>query len=137
MDTFKLDHDIPVLSVVANSFPEGILQAHEDLHKLIPFSMDRNYFGLSRPENGGPIIYRAAAEEKEPGEAEKYQSDRLIIKQGEYASIILRNFRNSPQKIGEAFQELLAVPNLDPEGYCVEWYANDKEEVRCMVRLDQ
>lgn len=39
------------------------------------------------------------------------------------------------QRIGNAFEKLLSQPGLDPEGYCVEWYFNDKD-IRCMVRLD-
>jgi hypothetical protein len=29
---------------------------------------------------------------------------------------------------------LLTQPNIDPNGYCLEWYLNGKD-VRCMVRL--
>lgn len=137
MEIFILERDIKVFYVTAGSFPEGVPDAHAGLHKLVPFSMDRNYFGISRPENNGPIIYRAAAEEKSPGEAEKYHCDTLILKKGKYASITLNDFRKEPQSIGKVFRELLARPDLDPQGYCVEWYVNDKEEVRCMVRLKE
>lgn len=73
MDTLTLATDMKLMYVTASSFPDGILDAHARLHQLVPFSADRNYFGLSRPENNGPIVYRAAAEKKIPGEAEKYR----------------------------------------------------------------
>lgn len=38
--------------------------------------------------------------------------------------------------IGKAFKELLAIPGIDPEGACVEWYLSNKD-VQCMVRLKQ
>lgn len=137
METFILSNDIQVFYVTAVSFPEGILDAHARLHRLVPFSADRNYYGVSRPENNGSIIYHAAAEEKSPGEAEKYHCDTLILKKGKYISLTLTDFRKDPRKIENAFQQLLAIPGLDPEGYCVEWYANDKEEVKCMIRLQE
>lgn len=135
MESIVLDHDTRVFYVTASSFPEGILEAHAQLHKLVPFSGDRNYFGLSRPENGGPVVYRAAAEEKFPGEAEKYHCDTIILKKGKYSAITLLDFRKDPLSIPRTFQKILATEGLDPEGYCVEWYANDREEVTCMIRL--
>lgn len=135
METFILNKDVKVFYVTATAFPEGILDAHARLHNLVPFSAGRNYFGISRPENNGTIIYRAAAEDKKAGEAEKYHCNSLILKKGKYVSATVTDFRKDPQSIGRAFQELLAKQGLDPEGYCVEWYANDKEEVKCMIRL--
>lgn len=137
MEISTLDHDIKVLYVTAAAFPEGVPDAHARLHKLVPFSEDRNYFGLSRPENNGPIVYRAAAEEKSLGEAEKYHCETLILKKGKYICLTVTDFRKDPRSMDRAFRELLAVQNLDPEGYCVEWYANDKEEVKCMIRLQE
>jgi len=39
------------------------------------------------------------------------------------------------QSIGKAFHELISQPEIDPNGYCLEWYLN-QSDVRCMVRLD-
>lgn len=137
METISIDNDIKVFYVTAKSFPEGALEAHQKLHGIVPFSIDRNYFGISRPENNGPIVYRAATEEKEAGEAEKFHCDTLILKKGNYIATTVTGFRKDPRSIERAFQELLATPGLDPQGYCVEWYANDKEEVKCMIRLEK
>lgn len=134
MEKTKFDKDIKVFYVNAKSFPEGIQEAHQKLHSLITFSKDRKYFGVSRPEQGGGIVYRAAAEELEPGEAEKLHLETLVLKKGEYVSIIIKDFAKDIMSIDRAFKELLALPDLDPQGYCVEWYYNEKD-VNCMIRL--
>ncbi len=133
METILLDHDIKVFYITAPSFPNGILAAHQKLHSLVPFSTSRNYFGISRPEHG-VISYKAAAEELSPGEAEKLNCDTLTLKKGNYICIVLPDYLKDLSGIDKAFKKLLSHPNLDPEGYCVEWYFNDKD-VKCMVRL--
>lgn len=137
MEEITLNEDIKVLYVTAKSFPQGIQEATDKLHKIVPFSANRNYFGVSRPENGGAIVYRAATEEKENGEAEKLNCDTLVLKKGKYVCLTVNDFRKDKMSIGRAFEELLKQPNLDPQGYCVEWYATDKELVKCMIRLNQ
>ena len=120
-------------SIQATSFPDGILAAHQKLHTVIPYSTERKYLGISRPENGA-IIYKAGAEELNPDEAEQFKLDILILKKGNYAYIDIHNYMNDLQGIGQAFNQLTELPNIDPQGYCVEWYLNDKD-VKCMVRL--
>lgn len=133
METTIFENDIKVFYVAAKSFPEGIMDAHNTLHSLVPFSSERKYFGLSRPENG-PIEYKAAAEELAEGEAEKFKCPTLIIKNGSYVSMIIEDYTTDIPSISNAFQQLLEYPGLDPQGYCVEWYLNEKD-VKCMIRL--
>ena len=133
METKTVNKDIKVFYVTATSFPDGIKQAHEKLHSLIPFSKDRRYFGISRPENG-IIIYRAAAEELNDREAESLNLDTLILKKGNYISLTINNYVKDIPAIGEAFKLLLSNRDIDPQAYCVEWYLSDKD-VKCMVRL--
>ncbi len=135
METINLEQDIRVLYVTAASFPERIYGAHQQLHKMVPFSEERRYFGISRPENG-TIIYRAAAEELEEGEAERLHGDILILKKGNYACITVHDYMSDIQAIGRTFETMLVRPDLDPDGYCVEWYYT-RRDVRCMVRLAQ
>jgi len=137
MEKFILKEDIKVFYVTAKSFPQGISEATSKLHSLITFSKERRIFGLSRPENNSGIVYRAAAEEMYDGEAEKLNCKTLIIPKGEYVAMTVSDFRKDVMSIDRAFQKLLKEPNLDPQGYCVEWYASDKEEVKCMIRLDK
>jgi len=134
METIILDNDIQVLFITASSFPQGIEQAHKELHARVPFSENRKYFGVSRPEDNGAIIYRAAAEELVPGEAEKYDCGTLVLKKGSYTSLTITHYRKDTEAIARAFDQLLSQRNLDPQGYCVEWYVND-HDVNCMVRL--
>ena len=133
METTTIEDDINIMYVTATSFPEGIQAAHEKLHSLVPFSNERKYFGLSRPENG-VIVYKAAAEEINKGEAETLKLERLTVKKGNYISLAINNFMKDLQSIDRAFKELLAYPGLDPQGYCVEWYLSP-QDVKCMIRL--
>ena len=135
MKTITLAEDIKVFYVTAKSFPAGIMEAHEQLHKLVPFSKERKYFGISRPESENGIVYRAATEETYSGEAEKYHCDTLILKKGNYLSLDISNYKTDEQAIQRAFDQILEQPDIDPKGYCVEWYRNDEETVTCMVKL--
>ncbi|HTE12508.1 MAG TPA: hypothetical protein VK645_16105 [Chitinophagaceae bacterium] len=137
METIKLDNDIRVFYVTAKTFPEGISDATKELHKLFAFSKERKIFGLSRPENNGKIVYRAAAEELKEGEATELNCETLIIKKGNYIYLTVTDFRKDIMSIDRAFKQLLEEPDLDPRGYCVEWYSNDKEAVKCMIRLEK
>ena len=135
MKTTSLENDIKVFYVTAESYPEGILAAHQKLHAKVPFSYDRKYFGLSRPENNKGIIYKAATEETFDGEAEQYNLESLIIPKGNYYSLIISNYRKDLPSIGIAFQTLLSQENIDQNGYCIEWYINEND-VNCLVRKE-
>lgn len=136
MESFQLKHDIKVLCVRADHFPEGIKTSHEKLHALLPDIKERTFWGLSAPDRTGKIIYKAAAEVLMEGEANTLQLETAVIKKGIYSCITLMDFPKNPTSISEAFQKLIHLPGIDPQGECVEWYLNDKE-VRCMVRMAQ
>jgi predicted transcriptional regulator YdeE len=135
METTNIDQDIKVLYLPATSFPDGIKEAHEKLHSIIPFTNERKYFGISRPENG-EIKYKAAAEELTEGEAENFNLKTLILKKGNYVSLTVQDYMKDIPAIGKAFKKLLSYPGLDPQGYCVEWYL-DNRDVKCMIRLKE
>ncbi len=135
MEIYHLDRDIPIFCIPAESFPLGILPAHEKLHALIPFSPERNYFGISHPDRTGTIIYKAAAEEIKSGEATRLNLESMTLKKGRYLSLFIRNFHEDIQKIGRAFRQMIVDPRIDPRGFCIEWYLNE-QDVRCMVKLD-
>lgn len=135
METVDINNDISLLYVTASSFPDGVMAAHQKLHSLFPLDIKRSYFGLSRPEQGGGIIYKAAAEELIPGEAIELGLETITIKSGKYLSITVTDFMKDLPAVGKAFQELLAQPDIDMEGYCVEMYPN-QTDIKCMVRLN-
>lgn len=134
MTNYSLDKDITLLYVTATSFPEGVMAAHQQLHATISFNAERKYYGISYPDKSGSIIYKAAAEEMYAGEAAEKELETFIVKKGAYASIIVPDYMNEKAAIGEAFQKLLKHPQLDPQGFCLEWYLS-KTEVQCMVPL--
>lgn len=133
MERFTLDENIKVFCVPAKSFPEGVLEAHQKLHGMVPYSQNRRYFGISRPEDG-KIAYKAAAEELIVGELKQHGLDEFNIGAGEYIYIVIKDYMQNIPAIGEAFNELTSQPDIAPNGYCIEWYLSDKE-VKCMVKL--
>lgn len=135
MDKVNLVNDIKIFYVTAASFPDGIMDAQKQLFELVPFAPDRKYIGVSRPENDNGIVYRAGVEEKIQGEAEALKCDTLTIFKGQYISLTVANYQDDVQAIISAFEQLLMHPNIDPQGYCVEWYMNDQTTVNCMIRL--
>lgn len=135
MENYILENDIRVFYTTADSFPEGILPAHQKLHALVPYSLERKYFGISFPDDTGKIIYKAGAEEMYEVESEKYNLPVFVIRKGRYTSLVLRNYRADISSISRAFDQLLQNPDIDPQGACVEWYISD-HDMRCMVRLN-
>jgi hypothetical protein len=134
MEQITMEKDVRVFYITAASFPDCVKDAFQKLHASVPFSRDWKLYGISRPEHG-VIVYRAAVEEKLPGEGEKYHCDSLVLKKGNYNCVTLHDYMKDLSGIGKAFQELLLQPGLDPNGYCVEWYVSDKE-VKCMIRME-
>lgn len=134
METVSLDNDVTVIYITAKYFPEGISEAHEKIHSLVPYAEGRRFFGISRPEEeNGPIIYKAAAEELKAGEADKLNLKTVVLKKGKYNCIRIKNYTENLPAIAKAFEQILQQPDLDPNGYCVEWYVNENE-LKCMVR---
>lgn len=78
METVIIEKDIQIVCLTAKSFPEGIQDAHQQLHAIIPFSKERRYFGLSRPENG-IIVYKAAAEVLENDKEASFNCESMVM----------------------------------------------------------
>jgi hypothetical protein len=134
MEKIKIEQDIALMYIAASSFPEGVMQAHQHLHGLVAFDNKRRFFGLSRPEQGSGIQYKAAAEILTAGEEKKLDLPQLSLSKGNYIAIRINDFRKDVSAITKTFSLLLAQANLDPQGYCVESYPN-QTDVICMVRL--
>jgi hypothetical protein len=134
MEPYTIAHDIEVFYVKADSFPEGIKPAFEKLIALLPDMKGRKLYGISRPEDGNGIVYRAAVVAEATGEGAIYGLDSFTIRQGVYMSEILKDYEEHVQEVSTTFDRLLQTPGLDPQGYCVEDYLNEKD-VRCMVPL--
>jgi len=133
MERFIVSKDISVMYVAADSFPDGIMAAHHTLHAIVPFR-DRNFYGISFPNKKGVILYKAGVEKWSEEEAKSLALETYTIHQGNYNCILLKDYFKNPTLIQQAFEQLLASPNLDPNGACVEMYIGERD-VRCMVRI--
>lgn len=134
-EIYKIEKDIRCYRVKAVSFPEGVMAAHQQLHKLFTFDGKRRFFGISRPEGGGKISYWAAAEIMD-GDINNNNLEEFIIPAGNYWGKDIQQFRKDIPEVGRTFQQLLMHPQLDHNGFCLEWYPN-MEDVRCMVPLKE
>ncbi|RZK01650.1 MAG: transcriptional regulator [Flavobacterium sp.] len=131
MDIFILDQDIPVVCYKADSFPDGIQSAHEVLHRITG-NGKRRFFGISRPENG-KIVYKAAAELLDDDDFNQLES--FTIKGGSYNTYYIKDYRDNMPAIKECFDLLLGQAEVDPDGYCIEYYIGDND-LKCMVRCN-
>lgn len=82
----------------------------------------------------GGIDYWAAATALNEREPATLQCESFVLKAGTYASVFLPDFMQHLEAVGETFQQLIALPDLDPETRCVEWYPKP-QDLYCMVRL--
>lgn len=133
MQQFTLNEDISVLYVQADSFPDGITAAFDQLFTILPKNNDRIIFGISHLYDG-QIIYKAGAEQKPGDEAIQTALKSLTIRKGVYISQLVKNFMQHISLIGSTFQELLQHPDIDQQSFCAEWYKGD--DVLCMIKLN-
>ena len=112
----------------ANSFPNGIMAAHQALHGKVSFSEQRRYFGVSW--GGGETTYLAAVTELEKGELADLDLEPFKIKSGNYLAVDTEGY----DQIQLIFQQLITDSRVDPKGYCLEDYQG-ANKVRCLVKI--
>jgi len=135
MENFEIAEDIQVYCIKAKSFPEGTLEAHQQLHSLIELSTERNYYGISSPTPpNSEIVYKAAVTALPGEDLSSLYLEIYTIKAGKYCYFDIPDFMNNIPEIETSFSKLIQLKNIDPEGACVEWYKND-DSCRCMVRV--
>ncbi|OQP64254.1 hypothetical protein A3860_19955 [Niastella vici] len=134
MENYIIEKDLKVLYVEAVSFPEGVGEAFQKLHSLLSDASKRVQYGISYPNENRQIVYKAGVEESFPGEGAQLGCKLFIVRKGTYASEWLSDWKKDESIIGRTFQKLLQHPDLDPKGYCLEIYQNEKD-VRCLVPL--
>jgi hypothetical protein len=134
MELTQIPQNIQAMYVEASSFPEGVLAAHQSLHAKIPYSDERGYYGISWMEDG-KTRYLAAAGELSENESAEYGLPIFTIKKGSYICELVKDFMKDIPAIGRTFQQLLADPRLDPQGYCLEVYHKNQKDVQCLVKL--
>jgi hypothetical protein len=134
MEKYKIEQDIKLIYVQADSFPPGVGGAFKKLNELIGQNKSRLLYGISFPDGAGHLVYRAAVEETSAGEAEKTGCPVFVVRKGDYISAYLSDWKKDEKIIGHTFQELLRDPHIDKQGYCLEIYPNEKD-VLCLVPL--
>ncbi len=140
MENFKLDKDINLFCVKADSFPDGIMAAHQKLASIAKEFGKRNHFGVSYLYDN-ENLYMAAAEIDVNKETIPPGCQTYTLKKGNYISIYISDFSKDIPQIGKAFETLLADPGIDEQGCCAECYfpegtnGTNAKDVRCMVRL--
>ena len=133
MEKINLENDIKVFGLHVAGFPNGVDDAFHNLIKKIDDKEDgRNYYGISEFKNG-KMFYYAAAEEKNEGEAKKFNYDSYTIKSGEYFTETLKNWRTQTDCIKDIFSEMMKDNRIDETTPAIEWYKND-EEMLCMIK---
>lgn len=133
MEKIILDHDINVFGMQVTTFPMGVAEAFDKLVKMLSGGFDRSFYGISFMEPGGKMVYIAAAEEREQGEAEKYHCEKYIVEKGVYTAEKITGWRQQIHCIKDAFHRLVQEKNMDMEKPAVEWYKSE-EEMFCMVK---
>ena len=133
MEKYIFEEDLKIYTLTAKSFPEDIGEVHHRLYKIFPPNPPRKYFGISRPENG-IIIYKVGSEVFYNEEIDLKLVEPFIIQKGNYISILIKDFRNNLSQIDTAFKHLTSLKNIDPNGYCIEYYFNSND-VRCMIKV--
>jgi len=134
MDSFNLSEDINVLCLTAESFPDGIESAQIHLQAMLDHKDKRRFFGISWPENG-KITYRAAAEILDKNEPQRLGLETFTIKKGYFNCFYFKDYRDNIDAIRQSFDILLKQQEVDPNGYCLEWYIGE-HDVKCMVPVD-
>jgi hypothetical protein len=135
METHLLQKDIPLCCFAAASFPDGIKAAFQRLHSAVPDHDGRRLFGLSWSDGKGSMTYKAAVEERYPGEAEKLGAEPYVLARGEYIGLDVNDFMSDISSIGKAFRQLVDAPGVDPNTMGVEEYLSGTK-VRCMVPVN-
>ncbi len=133
MEKINLKNDIKTFGKQVKTFPSGISEAFDELIKKTgDCAGERNYYGISYIENNN-MIYNVFAEEKQEGEAEKFNYKTFTIKSGEYFTETLKNWRTQTNCIKDIFNEMMQDNRVDKTTPAIEWYKND-EDMLCMIK---
>ncbi len=132
MDSFTFQEDVPVFCVTAVDGRHGAADAMQALKALLPANERRHFYGLFWPGRDGGT-YKAAASILE-GESDRSEISTFTIQNGPYNSFYISDYPSQPDAIDRAFDMLRGQHEVDPDGYCLEWYVSE-HDVKCMVPL--
>jgi hypothetical protein len=133
METIKIKENISAFGFRVHTFPNGIKDAFDTLMNLVPDGIDRTYYGISYM-NGDEVVYHAAVQELNPGEAERYNCERYTIQKGEYKADRVHQWMKKVHTIKDIFEDMLKDDCPLEDRPAIEWYLNDDEMI-CMIRV--
>jgi predicted transcriptional regulator YdeE len=133
METFNLKRDIKVFGQQVVRFPQGVKEAFDELVHIVPEGLKRAYYGISKMDKDGNIMYYAAVEETVDGEGKKYGYDYYTIEHGKYLAEPVKDWQANIACIKDVFGEMMKDKRYDETKPCVEWYKDDKEML-CMLK---
>ncbi|MEO8413454.1 MAG: hypothetical protein ABI472_07325 [Ginsengibacter sp.] len=127
MEKYDIKNDIKVFGSMVKTFPAGIKETFDELIKKTgDLAGARSYYGISEFKEG-IMQYYAVAEEKTPGESEKYDCTQLTIEKGAYLTITIQGWREKTDCIKDLFYEIIQDPRVNKKKPAIEWYKNDNE----------
>ena len=136
METFNLKRDIKVFGLQVIRFPQGVSEAFDELVHIVPEGLNRSYYGISKMDSNGSILYYAAVEETVDGEGKKYGYDYYTIEHGKYLSVAVKDWRSNIACIKDIFHDMVQDKRFDPTKPCIEWYKNESEML-CMLKTKE
>jgi len=136
METYDLKKDLKVFGKEVKTFPQAVKEAFSSLLNMIPDGFKRSYYGLSYMDDKGKMVYIATAEEKDEGEAEKYNCERYTVEKGEYLAVTLDDWLKKVDCIKDIFHEMMEDDRADKTRPVVEWYKTETEML-CLVKMKQ
>ncbi len=93
MEYFNLQTDSNAFCVTANTFPDGVLEAHQELQSIVGYNSNRIYLGVSYRNTNGCIIYKAVATKLFPNERNEHKMEHITLKKGTYRCKKVNNFK--------------------------------------------
>ena len=112
METYILKHDIEAFGFKVKTFPNGIGDAFDKLIAMVPEGLNRSYYGISYMTPDNKVVYIAAVEEKNKGEAERNKCERFTIEQGKYLAVTVEDWRQKTNTIKDVFHEMDKEKNM-------------------------
>ncbi|WP_147238681.1 GyrI-like domain-containing protein [Mucilaginibacter hurinus] len=128
---FEIKEDIVTICVKAASFPAGIKDAYDKLHRLVGSDKPRQLYGISKMSAGNIVYY--AGVNKMSGD-DTFGLDEYIIPKGKYLATLFK-WEGNEHEFGRIFNELMQQPGVKPGTIGVEQYYVTPDEARLMVQL--
>ena len=133
MKTRILEEPIELLCIRAKTFPEGIMEAFQEIKNRFGDQAGKECFGFTMQGESG-LIYWAAIRRSAVTLSEQEGLELLTIEPGTYATQSIDHWQSKIELIGQTFEKLFSNEEVDPKSPGIEWYQNENELV-CMAKM--